>query len=449
MLSQDFELMKPWCALQPYQDMTRPLTNYFISTSHNTYLFNSQVMGDSNREAYNRVLRAGCRAVELDCYDGENGQPIVKHAYTLVKSCLFESIIRSIKPNLFSKSPYPVVLDLENHCSLEQQQEMARILEEILGDHLINKPLSEEDPLVLPSPEELKYKVLVQIVQKRLGDLFVYLQNVPFREYEYAKANYVCYHSPNVAENHFGRAVRDEPACVVQQTAKTLCRLYPSGIRQDSSNPDPILPWNFGVQMVALNFQKYDKIMALCHGKFSDNGGCGYVLKPNYLIDASRAKFNPFDHQTKPSDFSENVFEQPQTLIITIMSAQFLPRSSSKANDVPDPYVEVSTHGIPCDQQAQRTCVVHNNGLNPIWKETFRFHINFPQICLVLFTVYDHDVLSKNDRLAYFCLPMKTMQTGFRHMRLRSKDNGLTDSTLFVHVEIEGYEEEDDCVTRL
>ncbi|CAF2531098.1 unnamed protein product [Rotaria sp. Silwood2] len=370
MLSQDFELMKPWCALQPYQDMTRPLTNYFISTSHNTYLFNSQVMGDSNREAYNRVLRAGCRAVELDCYDGENGQPIVKHAYTL-------------------------------------------------------------------------------IVQKRLGDLFVYLQNVPFREYEYAKANYVCYHSPNVAENHFGRAVRDEPACVVQQTAKTLCRLYPSGIRQDSSNPDPILPWNFGVQMVALNFQKYDKIMALCHGKFSDNGGCGYVLKPNYLIDASRAKFNPFDHQTKPSDFSENVFEQPQTLIITIMSAQFLPRSSSKANDVPDPYVEVSTHGIPCDQQAQRTCVVHNNGLNPIWKETFRFHIDFPQICLVLFTVYDHDVLSKNDRLAYFCLPMKTMQTGFRHMRLRSKDNGLTDSTLFVHVEIEGYEEEDDCVTRL
>ncbi|CAF4116275.1 unnamed protein product, partial [Rotaria sp. Silwood1] len=95
--------------------------------------------------------------------------------------------------------------------------------------------------------------VLHRIVQKRLGDLFVYLQNVPFREYEYAKANYVCYHSPNIAENHFGRAVRDEPACVVQQTAKTLCRLYPSGIRQNSSNPDPILPWNFGVQMVAFS----------------------------------------------------------------------------------------------------------------------------------------------------------------------------------------------------
>ncbi|CAF3203453.1 unnamed protein product [Rotaria sp. Silwood2] len=448
MLSQDFELMKPWCALQSYQDMTRPLTDYFISTSHNTYLFNSQVMGDSNPEAYNRVLRAGCRAVELDCYDGENGQPIVKHAHTLVKPCLFESIIRSIKPNLFSKSPYPVVLDLENHCSLEQQQEMARILEEILGDHLINKPLSEEYSIVLPSPEELKYKVLVRIIQKRLSELFVYLQNVPFREYKYAKANYVCYHSPNVVENHFGRVVRDEPASIVKQTAKTLCRLYPRGIRQDSSNLDPIVPWNFGVQMVALNFQKDDKIMALCYGKFSDNGGCGYVLKPNYLIDTSLKTFNPIDYQTRPSNLSEDGFEQSQTLIITIISAQFLSRTNSKSNDVPDPYVEVSTHGMPCDQQAQQTSVVKNNGLNPIWKETFQFQISFPEMCLVLFTVYDHDVLSKDDRLVYFCLPMKTMQRGFRHMRLRSKNNGLTDSTLFVHVQIEGYKE-DDYVTRL
>ncbi|CAF1360278.1 unnamed protein product [Rotaria sp. Silwood1] len=97
--------MKPWCVCQPYQDMTRPLTDYFIKTSHNTYLFGNQVWGDSNPEAYNKLLRTGCRAVELDCYDGDNGRPIVKHAYTLVKPCLFESIIRLIKPNLFSKSP--------------------------------------------------------------------------------------------------------------------------------------------------------------------------------------------------------------------------------------------------------------------------------------------------------------------------------------------------------
>ena len=48
----------------------------------------------------------GCRAVEMDCYDGDDGEgPIVKHAFTLVKSCSFESIIRSIEPNLFKASP--------------------------------------------------------------------------------------------------------------------------------------------------------------------------------------------------------------------------------------------------------------------------------------------------------------------------------------------------------
>ncbi len=64
-----------------------------------------QVWGRSNPEAYNRALRAGCRVLELDCWDGDDGQPIVTHGHTLVKSCPFESIIRAIEPNLFKTSP--------------------------------------------------------------------------------------------------------------------------------------------------------------------------------------------------------------------------------------------------------------------------------------------------------------------------------------------------------
>lgn len=58
-------------------------------------------------------------------------------------------------PNLLldpQASPYPVILSLENHCSLEQQRVMARHLSTTLGPMLLDRPL-EWAPSGLPSPE--------------------------------------------------------------------------------------------------------------------------------------------------------------------------------------------------------------------------------------------------------------------------------------------------------
>jgi len=223
-----------------------------------------------------------------------------------------------------------------------------------------------------------------------------------------------CFHSSSLSEKQCERAARSDPIGFIKQTEKCLLRMYPDGLRQDSSNPNPINAWNFGVQMVALNYQNDDQMMALCYGKFLDNGSCGYVLKPNYLTDIQKSKFNPFDYSIKPTKefFAKDILEYPQRLIITIISAQFLGRSNERTDDIPDPYVVISTHGILCDQQIHKTKFIENNGFNPVWNETFQFDIYFPQMCLVRFDVYDYDVFSRDDRLAYFCLPMTTMQTG-------------------------------------
>ncbi|KAM3512926.1 hypothetical protein MY11210_003409 [Beauveria gryllotalpidicola] len=52
------------------EDLSWPLSAYFISSSHNTYLTGNQLYSDSTTEAYANVLRRGCRCVEIDVWDG-------------------------------------------------------------------------------------------------------------------------------------------------------------------------------------------------------------------------------------------------------------------------------------------------------------------------------------------------------------------------------------------
>lgn len=76
------------------QDMTQPLCAYFVDTSHNTYLEGNQLSSRSSVLRYVEVLRAGCRSVEVDVWDGKNGEPMVKHGYTVTTEVLFQDTSR-------------------------------------------------------------------------------------------------------------------------------------------------------------------------------------------------------------------------------------------------------------------------------------------------------------------------------------------------------------------
>ena len=142
--------------------LDRPLNEYFISSSHNTYLLGRQLAGTSSTEAYIRVLQRACRCVEIDCWDGPGDRPIVLHGRTMTSHVWFSDCIKVIEKYAFESSSYPLILSLEVHCNPLQQQAMVDIMIGEFGDRLVTKPLMT-NPFALPSPEDLRNRILIKV----------------------------------------------------------------------------------------------------------------------------------------------------------------------------------------------------------------------------------------------------------------------------------------------
>ncbi|XP_026521326.1 1-phosphatidylinositol 4,5-bisphosphate phosphodiesterase delta-4 [Notechis scutatus] len=464
-----------------FQDMSQPLCHYFISSSHNTYLIEDQLRGQSSVEGYIRALKRGCRCLEVDCWDGSNGEPIVYHGYTFTSKIPFRDVVTTLEKYAFWVSHYPIILSIENHCSIEQQDIMAQLLKGILGERLLINTINELVPVQLPSPEELKGKIILkgkkvgyledclnehpdkmpereevteeegneieeeealrsedkrkekkgkQSLSKELSDCIIYCKSVPFCSFQHSCSHYKSYEMSSFTESKARKLIRETGNDFVRHNTWQLTRIFPSGLRTDSSNFNPQAMWNVGCQLVALNFQTAGTEMDLYDGFFSQNGHCGYVLKPSFMRDRETA-FSPEDPQSRGEG-------SPLSLMVKIISGQQLPKiPNSKEGSIVDPFVRVEIHGIPSDSAKQETKYIDNNGFNPQWGESFRFYVWVPELALLRFVVEDYDKASRNDFVGQYTLPLTSVKAGYRHIHLLSKDGtGISPASLFVHIRI-------------
>jgi hypothetical protein len=69
-------------------DMRLPITNYYIASSHNTYLEGDQWMSPSSVKRYIDDLQQGIRCVEIDAWVSTYADSIVLLHYYYIIECV-------------------------------------------------------------------------------------------------------------------------------------------------------------------------------------------------------------------------------------------------------------------------------------------------------------------------------------------------------------------------
>ena len=256
-------------------------------------------------------------------------EPRVLHGHTLTKEVSFRDVCHAIRDYGFVVSDLPLIVSLEVHCKPQQQEVMVDIMHEIWEGCLL--PVPKVDATRLPAPTELRNKILVKVkyvptkspvdevtrgepsgsaddeppvaqvdakgnvkqkkpskIIQALSQLGIYTRGVSFKSFTQPEATMPC-HMFSLSESAVSEVHEHNRQMLFDHNRHFMMRAYPSGMRISSSNLDAAYFWRKGIQIVALNWQNWDKGMMLNEAMFAGSGG--YVLKPEgtYLL----APFSP------------------------------------------------------------------------------------------------------------------------------------------------------------
>ena len=468
---------------------THPLNEYFILSSHNTYLQGRQFAGESSVPGYIRALQRGCRCLEIDIWNNtvdDTLEPIVNHGRTFSKGIKLSDVLLTIKKFAFDRSNLPVILSLEIHCSIPAQKIAVDVLKRTFGSSLVLSPLTKRN--VLPSPVELLNKVLIKVkrtdselnsvddtgsfttcttgtsfsestesfvprsslsekalklrkrkttqICKELSNLGIYCQGLKFRNFSLPESK-TYNHCFSMSEKAINSMLKDPMTAeyVDKHNRRFFMRVYPSKFRLSSSNFIPLNYWAHGVQIVATNWQTYDLGQQLNEAFFDSVAGNGFILKP---LDLRRPTL-----KSTMRNFVEKTSKN-QIFTINVISAQQLHRPLNL--DALNPYVSFEILGaesVLWNEQSSlsNTKVFAGNGFNPIWNEEFSgSFLHSCELVFVRLTIYTSASPTEPDlpkEIGSVIFNIFNIKQGYRYLRLRDCCGELLlHSTLFVQINV-------------
>ncbi|KAH0882455.1 hypothetical protein HID58_058551 [Brassica napus] len=438
-----------------HQDMSAPLSHYFIYTGHNSYLTGNQLSSDCSEVPVIKALQRGVRVIELDLWPNSTGTDInVLHGRTLTTPVPLISCLKAIRDYAFSSSPYPMatlifgeMLYYPESESLAEFPSPASLLHRIM---ISTKPpkeyLESSNPIVKQkdnnnaspsSEEETPRKEEIQTLESILfyEDCCENKNDSDQEEEEVSEEQKPAYkrlitiHAGkpkgtvkeemkvvvdkvrrlSLSEQELDRTCSSNSQDVVRFTQRNILRIYPKGTRFNSSNYKPLIGWIHGAQMIAFNMQGYGKSLWLMHGMFRANGGCGYVKKPNFLMKKG---------------FHDEVFDPRKKIPVKVYMGDGWRLDFSHTHfdsySPPDFYTKVYIVGVPADNAKRKTRVIEDNWY-PIWDEEFIFPLTVPELALLRIEVSEYDMSDKDDFGGQTCLPVSELRPGIRSVPLYDK----------------------------